>query len=85
MLGCGGVCRACHEPGVKIMAFSEERVANSRRHRQSERRTKVMKAKHLSLMSASFQRATMVEGDLDFSIGFWDCRVKKVSPGLGEF
>lgn len=44
-----------------------------------------MKAKCLSLMSASLWRAMVVEGDWGLSKGFWDCCVKKVSLGMSEF
>lgn len=40
------------------------------RRGQTERQTEVMKAKHVSLMSARFQRAVVVEGDRGFSAAF---------------
>lgn len=51
------------------------------RHWQTERRTKVMKARRSSLMWASLRRAAVVRGDWGFSAGFGDCRVGKGLSG----
>lgn len=52
------------------------------RHGQTERPTEVMRAKLVSLMSARFQRAAVVDGGRGFSAAFRDGRIKKVSLWL---